>query len=258
MLVFRLEIAPTTTPVPAALGAVNSAAPEVSVVTVAVAGTARASPASPTTAARAGRIRGAYYWPAPAYSCLVPLLTFDDGPDPVFTPRVLDLLAERGARATFFCVGAAATEHPDLIRRIAADGHVLGSHSYTHPRAARTLPWRLIADWRAGRAAVESAAGRPVVPFRPPYGSIGVSGRIALRALGLAPTLWSVDLLDWAPAPSAEAIAAGLLAARADDLVLLHDGVFDPVEPSCRDRSATVEGLCLALAAGLVVTPPAP
>jgi peptidoglycan-N-acetylglucosamine deacetylase len=180
----------------------------------------------------------------------VPILTFDDGPDPVFTPRILDVLAAHGVRATFFCVGAAAQRHPELVRRIAAAGHVVGHHSLTHLHARGTSPIGLVRDWRRGRIAVAKALGAPVERFRPPYGELGRSGRIAAAVLRLRPELWDVDAGDWRPGATAERIADAILGAGEGAVVVLHDGAFDPVEESCRDRSATVDGVRLALERG--------
>jgi peptidoglycan/xylan/chitin deacetylase (PgdA/CDA1 family) len=177
----------------------------------------------------------------------MPRLTFDDGPDPVYTPQILEVLARHGVRATFFCVGEAARRQPALVRRIAAEGHTVGHHSLTHPRPSATGLPALISDWRAGRAAVRDALGAAPGPFRPPYGELGRRGAIAAALLRLDPVFWDVDPGDWKPEANADAIAAAIRAAGPDDVVLLHDGSCDPVEESCRDRSATVAALRSAL-----------
>src|SRR5262245_23119202 len=103
-------------------------------------------------------------------------LTFDDGPDPRFTPLVLDALAELGATATFYCVGRRALRWPALVQRIAADGHAIGSHTMTHPDLATLDPLAAIGEVRRGRRAVEQALGEPVRRFRAPFGRLGTSG----------------------------------------------------------------------------------
>jgi peptidoglycan/xylan/chitin deacetylase (PgdA/CDA1 family) len=94
-------------------------------------------------------------------------LTFDDGPDPDQTPEVLDALAEAGARATFFVLVDRAAEHPDLLRRIAAEGHEIGLHGEDHTRLT-TLPIReALRRIRRGKRRLEELTGRPVTLFRP-------------------------------------------------------------------------------------------
>ena len=171
------------------------------------------------------------------------ILTFDDGPDPVYTPLLLDVLAVAGVRATFFCVGEAARRHPELVRRIDAEGHAVGHHSLTHPHPTGTGLVALVRDWRAGQRAVSVALGRPVRRFRPPYGELGRRGRLAASLLRLRPELWDVDPGDWKPGADPGAIAAVIRGAGDGEVVLLHDGAFDPVDEACRDRSATIEAV---------------
>jgi peptidoglycan-N-acetylglucosamine deacetylase len=167
-------------------------------------------------------------------------LTFDDGPDEEFTPQVLDVLAAHRVRATFFLVGRRARNHPELVRRIVSDGHAVGSHTWSHPR-----PWTIggletLREYRAGRRAIEDLAGRDVPLFRPPKGY--VTGRIALAALAarLEMWLWTLDPEDWQPGVTANQLLARLEGLRAGDVVLLHDGLEDPLAPEAEDRSATV------------------
>lgn len=157
-------------------------------------------------------------------------LTFDDGPNPAWTPRLLDTLAGHGAHATFFLLGGFAQAQPDLVRRIAAAGHLIGNHSWSHPDLSRT-PANAIRDQlqRAG-AELEQILGAPVRLFRPPYGGRRPAVFRIARELGLLPVLWNAMTSDWSE-PSAERIAARLTAkirrltrsGRAVNLVL-HDG----------------------------------
>lgn len=181
-----------------------------------------------------GRVRERLTTPAIA-------LTFDDGPDPESTPRVLDALARLGAPATFFLVGRQAARHPTLVARIVEAGHAIGSHSYDHPDPW-TLPLRpLVGNYRAGRHAVEDAAGEPVTRFRPPKGFIDRTGAIAARAAGVSTTwLWTVDPHDWMPGARPDTIAATV--AEAGSVWLLHDAIQPPV-PAAADRSATIAAL---------------
>jgi len=170
-------------------------------------------------------------------------LTFDDGPDPDHTPRLLDELRDCGAVATFFCLGDAAERHPDLVARMAAEGHAVGSHSYSHPEPWSAKYGGLVADYRRGRQAVADAAGRPVRLFRPPKGHIGLWEALAARRLGLQTWLWTIDSGDWRPGSTAASIVAELEHVDAGDVVLLHDAMARPLVPSVADRSTTVAAI---------------
>jgi chitooligosaccharide deacetylase len=179
-----------------------------------------------------------------AYGTPHACLTFDDGPDPTFTPQVLDLLAQADARATFFIVGEKATTHPEVVARIRDAGHAIGSHSISHPDPA-TIGFReLTRQYAGGRAQVERVAGRPVRLFRPPMGRWGIRGAIAARRAGVEPWIWSVDPQDWKPDPDPDALASFVLARiEPGSVVLLHDGIASPADERCHDRSATIRML---------------
>lgn len=150
-------------------------------------------------------------------------LTFDDGPDPSVTPRILDALRAAGAHATFFVVGERALRHPELVRRMAAEGHLVASHSSAH----RALPLRsraaIEADLRAASAAIAASAPPPRY-FRPPYGFRDGRVLAVARELGLDTVLWSCSPRDWQE-PEPETIVERTLETVADgDIVLLHDG----------------------------------
>lgn len=170
--------------------------------------------------AGAGRIFPGLFWRLQA-----PLrgvaLTFDDGPDPELTPRLLDVLAEHGARATFFVVGEAARRHPVLVRRILAEGHTLGNHTETHARCPTLTPEVFRRELKSVDLLLESitttAAPRA---FRPPYGAITPAQLRSLRGRRVA--LWTRDSRDYREA-SAQDI--GALGERLEprDVVLFHD-----------------------------------
>lgn len=108
-------------------------------------------------------------------------LTFDDGPDPEMTPRVLDLLRERGVRATFFLVGAKAERHPELVRRIAAEGHDTGIHTWEHAAGfPMRSSWAMTADILRCRESLRQIAGVETHLFRPPF---GVTNPMVARAV---------------------------------------------------------------------------
>lgn len=157
-------------------------------------------------------------------------LTFDDGPNPAWTPPLLDMLDSLDVRATFFMLGSHAQAEPELVRRVAAAGHLVGNHSWSHPNLARSGAARIREELRQTQDTLEQITGAPVAFFRPPFGARRpVVFRIA-RELGLAPVLWNVMTSDWSN-PSAERIAARL-AAKINRLtqrgcaanIVLHDG----------------------------------
>jgi peptidoglycan/xylan/chitin deacetylase (PgdA/CDA1 family) len=157
-------------------------------------------------------------------------LTFDDGPNPAWTPRLLEILAGHDVRATFFLVGKFAQAEPGLVRRIVAAGHLIGNHSWSHPNLALTSASRVRDELARTKETLEQIAGAPVRFFRPPFGARRpVVFRVA-RSLGMMPVLWNAMTSDWRE-PSAERIA-GRLMRRIDLLerrgraanIVLHDG----------------------------------
>lgn len=154
-------------------------------------------------------------------------LTFDDGPDPAFTPAILDLLAERHISATFCMVGQQAIAHPDLVRRVVAEGHRLCNHTFTHDAGiAMRTPEVMDEQLRASRDALVRVAGPgvPIPYFRAPEGVwSGQLERTAARE-GMRPLGWSVDTLDWTR-PGTDAIVASVKqGVDPGAVVLFHDG----------------------------------
>ncbi|MEW2294746.1 polysaccharide deacetylase family protein [Streptomyces sp. NPDC006743] len=167
-------------------------------------------------------------------------LTVDDGPDPRWTPALLDVLDSHGVRATFFVVGTRARAHPALLRRVLAAGHRLGNHSLTHrqPFAALTAG-ALDHEIAETQRVVADETGVTPVLFRAPAGGWSRSVLAAVRHHGLTPVDWTVDPKDWRRPPAGR-IAQRVARARAGDIVLCHDGGGD--------RSHTVTALDTALA----------
>ncbi len=157
-------------------------------------------------------------------------LTFDDGPNPIWTPRLLDLLSRRGVRATFFLVGSYAQSHPDLVRQIAAAGHSIGNHSWSHLNLALASSRQIEDQLYRTIQTLEEITGLPICFFRPPFGARRPATLSIARRLGLTPVLWNAMTSDWKN-PSADAIALNLQA-KIDRLyrqgqaanIVLHDG----------------------------------
>ncbi|GAB3267900.1 polysaccharide deacetylase family protein [Microbacterium lacusdiani] len=173
-------------------------------------------------------------------------LTFDDGPDPEWTPRILDVLREHGATATFFAVGTAVIDHPDLARRIGAEGHELGVHTLTHVDLATAPAWRREVEIDAAQLAIIEATGRSASLLRPPYTSTNSAVDDAMWSAirhagdeGYLTVLATKDARDW-ETPDPDAIERAIVdGAASGQVVLLHDGG--------RNRAATVAALDRAL-----------
>ena len=157
-------------------------------------------------------------------------LTFDDGPNPAWTPRLLEMLASREVRASFFLLGSRAEAEPELVRQIAAAGHLIGNHSWSHCNLARSSARRIEEELTRTSQTLEQITGAAVGYFRPPFGARRPEVLRAARRLGMVPVLWNAMTSDWKN-PSAYAIA-NRLTDRIDRLerqgqaanIVLHDG----------------------------------
>ena len=129
------------------------------------------------------------------------VLTYDDGPTPGVTDRLLPVLAEAGATATFFVLLTRVRREPGLLREVLAAGHEIGLHGPDHQRLTTLPPASLPARFRESRAELEDLAGVPVSWSRPPYGAQDRASWAAAREAGLTPVLWSVTCRDWENPP---------------------------------------------------------
>ena len=170
-------------------------------------------------------------------------ITFDDGPDARFTPAILEILHDRQVHATFFLVGQRADTQRDLVQEIVAGGHALGSHTESHPDMWELSRSAAVAEFERGRCTLEAITGTSVPLVRPPKGWMDLSLAVALRTRGFRSWLWNVDPEDWDPTATAQSIMEGSTGVSAGDIVLLHDAIERPIDPSAIDRSATVEAL---------------
>lgn len=150
-------------------------------------------------------------------------LTFDDGPDPETTPRVLDLLAEHGVRGAFFLIGRRAERAPAVARRIAVEGHDLGNHTWSHRSLWRCGPRETAREIRAGHEAVADASGEPPRFFRPPWAMTNLALFPVLRALGTPCVFWSVQPEGRRAAAPALQLARGLRRVAPGAIFDLHD-----------------------------------
>jgi cellulose synthase/poly-beta-1,6-N-acetylglucosamine synthase-like glycosyltransferase/peptidoglycan/xylan/chitin deacetylase (PgdA/CDA1 family)/spore germination protein YaaH len=162
-------------------------------------------------------------------------ITFDDGPDPKWTPRILQILKARNAPAAFFVLGTQAQHYPDLLERIVREGHEIGNHSYTHQNLAEAGDQQIELELNATTRLIEAETGRSTAFFRPPYNSDGTPAepgelralRVA-RDLGYLTVTQSIDPDDWEK-PGADALLRRVKDQRAagGSVILLHDGGGD-------------------------------
>jgi peptidoglycan-N-acetylglucosamine deacetylase len=162
-------------------------------------------------------------------------LTFDDGPDPVTTPRVLDALDAVGAKATFFVIVRKAEAHPALVKEILARGHSVGLHSYAHDRLfALRSERRVREDLERGMAVLEEITGEPPVLFRPPIGHTNPTIARVAEDLALVTVGWTVSAHDGIAGANADRVVARVSSRLHDGaIVLMHDaserGTHTPV-----------------------------
>ncbi|MFG2292917.1 polysaccharide deacetylase family protein [Streptomyces sp. NPDC048603] len=155
------------------------------------------------------------------------VLTFDDGPDPRYTPGILDTLAHHGQRAMFFVCGEMADVHRDLVRRMAAEGHVIGNHTWTHPLIPKLSRPALASEISRTSDVVEQITGEPPLWFRAPFGAWNRAAFEIGAELGMEPLAWTVDTLDWKEPGTGTIVSRVLRGAAPGVIVLNHDAGGD-------------------------------
>lgn len=178
-------------------------------------------------------------------------LTYDDGPSPLNTPPLLDLLGEYGVKATFFLMGDHVRRHPQLARRVAEEGHTIGNHTFTHPKLMWSSAKKIKEEMELCQAQILYATGgqatgvTPVV-FRPPYGSRRPAVMKVARAMGMTPVMWNVTAKDWEPLGvdgilrRVDAAMQRNEAAGRGSVILLHDASHLDYDASRGDETAPI------------------
>ncbi|HYQ00282.1 MAG TPA: polysaccharide deacetylase family protein [Polyangiaceae bacterium] len=174
-------------------------------------------------------------------------LTFDDGPHPAWTPRVLDALDQVGAKATFFVVGRNAAAHPQLVVETRRRGHEVGTHLFSHRRDTVTSDLSFEAEVVKSKALLEPLLGEPLKWLRFPYGERGKQRPRAVRAkFGLETVHWTFSSHDASTRQGADVVSRVSAGLRRGAIVLMHDALSDEAElraPYVADRGATVAAL---------------
>ena len=175
----------------------------------------------------------------------VAALTFDDGPDPVYTPKLLEILDKHKARATFFMVGEAAQRQQELVRMVSRAGHAIGVHSWDHPSFAKINGRERRQQLRASKRALGPYGQRL---FRPPWGKQSLASRLDALWLGYKVVGWNVlaeDWLDLKPTDMSERLIRDI---RPGSIILLHDAIYRSIFTKPQyDRSAMIEALDITL-----------
>jgi len=151
-------------------------------------------------------------------------LTYDDGPNDPWTLRLLEVLDRHSVKATFFVLGRFVQQKPQIVRALAAAGHVIANHSWDHPRLIFASNSELRRQVEQTQSAIFDACGLTPSLFRPPYGGRRPGTLSAVRKLGLEPIMWNVTCYDWKATSADKVVAHAQRQIRGGDVILMHDG----------------------------------
>lgn len=160
-------------------------------------------------------------------------LTFDDGPNAVYTPELLDGLKERGVHATFFLIGKniESGENKEIVKREQEEGHLLGNHTYNHVEITKLDDESACRELRMTNEIIEAVTGEPVVFMRPPF---GLWQKELEKDIQILPVLWTVDPLDWTTENADEIVNRVVTEVEENDIILLHDCYDSSVKAALR------------------------
>ena len=177
-------------------------------------------------------------------------LTFDDGPDPIHTPAILDVLQSLEAKATFFILCDQAEKHPELVARIREEGHEAALHTCTHRDLTKLGIGALSQEIYAARRRLMSLSRSDVVFFRPPYGAQNLRSYLMSRISGMMPVLWDTVAYDWEDVTTDQVVDSALEGLSDGGILLLHDGHTDPEHNTAaptHDKAKAVERILVGL-----------
>ena len=158
-------------------------------------------------------------------------LTFDDGPSAVWTPALLDGLNERGVKATFFLLGENADKNPEIVNRMAEEGHLIGNHTYHHVELIKVSENEARLELADTSAVIVRITGKEPEYMRPPFGTWQ---RKLEQDIQMLPVLWTIDPLDWTTENQDEIVNKVVTEAEENDIILLHDCYKSSVEAGLR------------------------
>jgi peptidoglycan/xylan/chitin deacetylase (PgdA/CDA1 family) len=167
-------------------------------------------------------------------------MTFDDGPHPQNTPRLLDMLRARNIKATFYVIGRSVDNYPQIVRRIVAEGHEIGNHTYTHRNLTKLSDSEVLRELTRTRDSIAKASGVQPRTMRPPYGALLQRQRSMIHQdFGYPTVLWSVDPRDW-QRPGVSVVTSRILSSSHNGAIIL---AHDLHAPSVDAMPGTLDGL---------------
>lgn len=158
-------------------------------------------------------------------------LTFDDGPSTAWTPTLLDGLKERGVKATFFLIGENADKNPEIVKRMAEEGHLIGNHTYHHVELTKVSENEARLELADTSAVIVRITGKEPEYMRPPFGAWQ---RKLEQEIQMFPVLWTIDPLDWTTENQDEIVNKVVTEAEENDIILLHDCYKSSIEAGLR------------------------
>ncbi|MGC4017969.1 MAG: polysaccharide deacetylase family protein [Muricomes sp.] len=160
-------------------------------------------------------------------------ITFDDGPNATYTPKLLDGLKERGVKATFFLIGQNIDKdnNREIVKRMYDEGHLIGNHTYHHVEITRVSNEKAYEEIMMGNEAIQNVTGQEVEYMRPPF---GLWQRKLEQKIHVMPVMWNIDPLDWATENVDEIVNKVVTQAEENDIILLHDCYDSSVKAALR------------------------